>query len=268
MSVFLGKSLKAILLSFLLFSYSTYSFSNSFTVLAVDEPPANYINENGDPDGYVVDIINALLKEMEIPSDIHFVPEARAMKIIRAQPNTILISISRTDFRESLYHWVGKVFTKKWEVYALKESNLTINSMEELKELPTIGLVRGDVREEWLINRAFTNLYSVTHHQQNVHRLFLKRVSAIVYENPGLSLQIKKMNENDSLVESVYTINQSSVYITMSKLAKQSQLEEWQKAFNRLAESKELERIAVKWKAILKHKFNIDSEISEQLLVF
>lgn len=248
--------------------YSTINFAKEIRILSVNEPPANYINENNEAEGYAVDIINALRSVIDTKSKIEFTPEARALNLIRTQPNIILFSISRTPFREKDYRWVGQVFTKKWQVYALTESNIVINSLDDLKALPVIGLVRGDVREEWLINQKFTNLHSVTHHQQNIQRLLMGRVSAIIYEQSGLAHLMKKMNEDEALIEPIFTINESPVYIAMSKKTPRATLKKWQDAFETLKHNGELLQISATWQTKLMNDFNIESKISDQLLTF
>lgn len=248
--------------------YSTISFANEIRILSVDEPPANYLNEKNEPDGYAVDIINALKKEVGSKSEIEFTPEARAINLIRTQPNIILFSISRTPFRENDYRWIGPIFTKKWEVYTLKTSDFKVNNFEDLKTLPVIGLVRGDVREEWLINKKLTNLHSVTHHQQNIQRLLMGRVSAIVYEKSGLTQLMNEMKIDSSIIESIFTINEAPVYIAVSKRTSFKTFKVWQRAFENIKRNEKLKQISTLWQSRLMEDFKIESKISNQLLTF
>lgn len=248
--------------------YSPINFAKDVRILSVDEPPANYLNENNKPEGYAVDIINALKKQVGSNSEIEFTPEARAINLVRTQANILLFSISRTDFRESDYRWIGPIFTKKWEVYALKKSNLIINNFDDLKTLPIIGLVRGDVREEWLINKKLTNLHSVTHHQQNIQRLLIGRVSAIVYEKSGMSQLFKALQLDETEVESIFTIKEAPVYIAISKKTSLKTFNIWQRAFNKIKQNGQLKQISTDWQKKLKDDFKIKSKISNQLLTF
>lgn len=254
--------------TFCFFLYSCLCFSQEMRILSVDEPPANYLNEKNEPEGFAVDIINALKKEVGSISEIEFIPEARAINLIRTQPNIILFSISRTSFREKDYRWIGPVFTKKWEVYTLKTSNFKVNDDEDLKTLPVIGLVRGDVREEWLINKKLTNLHSVTHHQQNIQRLLMGRVSAIVYEKSGLTQLMNEMEIDSSMIESIFTINEAPVYIAVSKKTSLKTFKTWQRAFEKIKKNGKLKQISTLWQTKLMDDFNIESKISNQLLTF
>lgn len=237
-------------------------------ILTVNEPPASYINNKQQPDGYVVDIVKAIQKNIGDESPISFVPEARALNITGSEPNVILFSISRTNSREQRYKWLGKVMTKRWEVFTLANSKLTVNSIAELRLIPTLGVVRGDVREEWLVNQNFNNLNSVTQHTQNIEMLWLGRVDAIVYEKQGLIYQLNQLGLDSTQFKSVYTSMEASVYLVMSNKSSPHLIQIWQDGYQQLYDSGQLERISYLWQTKLLYEFNISSEIVDNTLVF
>ncbi|WDD98790.1 transporter substrate-binding domain-containing protein [Thalassomonas actiniarum] len=258
------------IISCLLLTVSLFqvAYANEFRILTVNEPPANYINTSGKADGYVVDIVRALRKEVGATAEIEFVPEARALNILRDKANVLVFSLSKTPFRQEKYLWVGQVLSKKWEVYTLLESELKIENKEQLKNLPVIGVVRGDIREEWLVNHKFTNLHSVTHHNQNIRLLLKERVSAIVFEKLGLAHLCRDLNIDVSLFKSIYTINTSPVFIVMSSITPPDTFHLWHNAYNKLKANGELEKISRLWQAKLLTDFNLDIGIADGLLVF
>lgn len=237
-------------------------------IFAVDEPPAAYINEYNSQDGYVLDIVKAMQEALNDKTKIIFLPEGRALNILAKQPNSILMSISRTQAREQQYVWIGQVMSKTWRVYTLADSNIKINTLDELRSLSSIGVVRGDVREEWLINKGFNNLNSVTLHKQNIHMLNLARVDAIVYENQGLAFQSASLGIALSDFKSVLTLNEAPVYIVMSIKSSKKQIEEWQTAFQIIEDNGKLQDIAQHWQTKLTQKYNISSDIRNNILVF
>jgi len=259
---------RTLLLFLLLLFFPCFVFSSEFRVLSVNEPPANYLNKTGVPDGYVVDIIKALQKEVGNNAKIEFMPEVRALNIMQTTANTLLFSISKTKYRENLYLWLGQVMEKRWDVYALKASNLKIKELKQLKKLPMIGVVRGDVREEWLLTNDFTNLYSVTNHRQNVQRLLTGRVSTIVYEEQGLKYICQELGIDSTLFQSIYTINFSPVFIVISKGTHSTTFDAWQHAFNKLMSNGEIEKISLTWQHKLWNDFLIESELIEGILHF
>ncbi|WDE00195.1 substrate-binding periplasmic protein [Thalassomonas actiniarum] len=238
-------------------------------IISVIEPPANYLNARGEPDGFVTDIIHALQKKLSDNTQIEFIPEVRALKIANNHPNILLFSFSRTQKREPLFHWVGKVQSKNWHVISLKGQQLEIDDLQQLKALPSIGVVRGDVREEWLHEQGFSNVSAVTSHEQNIRRLLNGRISSILYELQGLKHVADSLNLDQKMFESVYIANQSDVYILMSKTGTSTALfHRWQQAFSQLSQSGELKAIALKWQARLHRQQNISCEVIDNILVF
>lgn len=237
-------------------------------VFTVNEPPANYINGAGAAEGYVVDIVNLLQKKVGNRSKVIFLPEARALEMVKETPNVLFFSLSKTVPREENYHWIGQVMSKKWQVYALESNDITINNLRDLENLYSIGIVRGDVREEWLQSQNFTNLHSVTQHNQNILRLLMGRVPVIVYEEQGLAYFSHEMGIDFTLFKPVYTLRQSAVYIVMSKATPTHIVKLWQDAFEQLTQSGEIKKISLAWQQKLKQEFNISSEISKGILFF
>ncbi|MCF2947388.1 transporter substrate-binding domain-containing protein [Paraglaciecola aquimarina] len=256
-------------LFFLLCLICNSSFASKLRIITVNEPPASFINSQGKADGYVTEIIEALKAEVQSSARVEFVPEARALNIGLNHPNVVLFSFSRTPFREKNYHWVGLVLEKNWSVFALNNSDLKINSLADLRELPSVGVVRGDIREEWLINRKFLNLYSVTEHAHNVKGLLKNRVPVILYEQQGLAYLCQSLGIDTNLFKSLYVINKSEVYIAMSKKnTSKKLLNKWRKAFIKIKSNGVVEGIAQKWQQKIYADLNINSEINDSILVF
>ncbi|MGL1958163.1 MAG: transporter substrate-binding domain-containing protein [Colwellia sp.] len=247
---------------------SFFTHAEDLRIIAVNEPPASYLDSQGRVEGYVVDIIEALQIQLNDKTNIEFVPEARTLNIADNKANIIFFSFSRTAFREHNYHWIGLVMKKNWNIFALKDSSLKINQLSDLKTLPLIGVVRGDIREEWLINRKFINLDSVTQHEQNVRRLAMRRLPAIAYEKQGLAYLCKSLNIDINRFKSIYLMNQSDVYIAMSKRGTSAELvKKWQDAFKVITENGTLQNIAYKWQTKVYQQLKMEVSINENILV-
>ncbi|GAC21015.1 substrate-binding periplasmic protein [Paraglaciecola arctica] len=255
-------------LSALLYLLCFQSIANDLKIFAVDEPPASFINEDGAQDGYVIDIIKAIQERLNDKTNIIFLPEGRALNILAKDPNSILMSISRTPPREQHYYWIAQVMSKKWQVYTLTNSEIVIETLDDLRALPSIGVVRGDVREEWLINKGFENLNSVTRHKQNIEKLNLSRVNAIVYEKQGLAYQVNNLGLELSHFKSAFILNEAPVYIVMSIKSSKQQVKKWQNAFEAIKVNGKLQNIAQNWQLVLLQQYNISSEIKNNILVF
>ena len=237
-------------------------------IIAVNEPPANFINKTGLADGFVVEIVQAMQTIIGNNINIEFVPEARSLNIVATKPNILFFSLSRTEFREDSYYWIGKVFNKNWQVFAKTDSALIVDSLAGLSEISSIGVVRGDVREEWLVNKKFTNLYSLTHHEQSIQLLLHDRLPAIVYEQQGLDYWCHKLAIDPLKFKAIYTLHQSDVYLVMSKTTPKETVLLWQQAYEKLLLSGQISAISQKWHQSMLNNFNIQSNFDGDFLTF
>lgn len=254
----------------LFFIFSTVLQADVRRVITVTEPPASFINEQQQSDGYVTEIVKALLSESKVTPKIEFIPEARVLNIAKEEADILFFTFSRTKQREDLYHWIAPVLTKDWNVYGLKGITRKLTSLKALKQLAAIGVVRGDVREEWLINNGFSNLYSVTQHKQNVQLLLLGRVPFIAYEKQGIHALSKELNFNFEQFELIYTFNTAASYIAMSKKGTDLKLvENIKRRFQDLTESGAIKNIASKWASRLNQQgYGVSVDTQTGLLKF
>ncbi|MAG75940.1 MAG: hypothetical protein CL811_04190, partial [Colwelliaceae bacterium] len=142
-----------------------------------------------------------------------------------------------------------------------------VPNLQSLKMLRSIGVVRGDVREEWLGNNRFNNLHSVTRHEQNLQMLLRGRTDAIVYEQFGMIYLAETLGLDMSAFSTEMAINQSDVYIAMSRLTPLEEVERWQQAYKSLKETGQIDTISKKWQVILVSEFNASIKIENGYLV-
>ena len=258
----------AFLVVFIFFAFDSKAVTDPLRILSPNEPPVSYVNSQGKSDGYLVDITQAIQAELADMATISFVPEARALNLLEKKPNILFIGLSKTKFRTDKYHWPAKVSVKNWQVFTHNQPTLTIDSTDELKALRTLGVVRGDVREEWLINRNFTNLYSVTNPLQSIRLLIKGRVSAIAYDQQGVRYLCQEYALECSLLNTVYTLSSSDVYLIMSKMTDDETVTLWREAYENLLARGVIENIAKKWQKKLHQQYGILSSVQDGILVF
>jgi polar amino acid transport system substrate-binding protein len=237
-------------------------------IMTVIEPPASYLDSHGKLCGYATDLVQALQSLVQDRGDIHVMPESRALLMASRQPNLLLFGFSRTEEREQKYHWIMPLLRKSWVIYVHKDSPLQINTLDELRELESIGVVRGDVREEWLKVQGFTNLHSSTSHAQNLARLRSGRLTAIAYEPQGMQYLLKETGQQLDEFKAVLHFHSSEVWLLMSRQTKSSEVQRWQNAAEQLKLSGQQQAIAKHWQQRLWQTEQIRSSVQQDLLQF
>ncbi|WP_337881293.1 transporter substrate-binding domain-containing protein [Rheinheimera sp.] len=238
-------------------------------LITVIEPPVSYLDSHGKPVGFAVDVVKAVQHELGDKTPIEVMPEARAIYIARTEPNVLLFSFSRTPERENEFYWITPLVQKSWSVYGLTTNPIQVQSLEQLKQVTAIGVVRGDIREEWLNNLGFKNLSKSVNHQQNLDRLLAGRLDLIAYESQGIRHLLQEASLSLDAVRPVFVLQQSDVYLLMSKTGTSPELaERWRMAADKIRRSGSQQFIAEKWQLQLKHFQDMDTEIQNGVLVF
>lgn len=139
-------------------------------VVTEDSYPLQYI-EDGAIKGPALTLVKQVLKKAGLPFEIKVLPWARAYAIATTKPNILIFSISRTDHREPLFHWIGVLMESNYFLYGLSSKfPLNSNDFIELKE-QRIGVINNSATHQHLKNSAFTKLYPVTNAQQLYEKL-------------------------------------------------------------------------------------------------
>ena len=145
--------MKAISLVLILFSFNAVGETPCYSALrfiSVNEAPANYVDENGEFDGFTTGIVKQLQRQLDINIPLEVMPEARAMMTLNSNANVVMFSISRTRQRESNYHWLGHVISKRWVLYSRYDSQDDVTSLQQVIDTKVNGVIRGDIREKWV----------------------------------------------------------------------------------------------------------------------
>lgn len=257
------------IVSLFFFCVSFVLQSQTLRIITVVEPPAAYLDSHGKLTGFSVEVVQAIQRSLNDKTVIEVLPEARAIHIARTEPNVILFSFSRTAKREHEFHWLGQLSVKAWSVYALSSNPVQIQSLEELRKVKTIGVVRGDIREEWLLEQGFSNLHPSVNHQQNIHRLRSGRLDLIAYESQGIQHLLWEEGLQTSDVKSVFNLKTSDVYLLMSKSGTDPKLmQSWKTAAEKFRRSGQQQFIAEKWQMILRHYHGVETQTQNGVMIF
>lgn len=116
--------------------------------------PVNFL-ENGTVTGFSTEVVEAVLREIEVPATFQVMPWARAYATALHGENVLIYSIMRTPEREHLFKWVGVVSPPDASyLFALRGRVPPIGSLKDALNYK-IGTINGDVREQYLESKGF-----------------------------------------------------------------------------------------------------------------
>ena len=210
-----------------LLGFSSAVVAQSLTILTEDDPPAQYLDANGELAGFTVELVREIQKRVGNNDKIQVVPWARAYRMIETEPNVVVFLMSRTAERNELFNWVGPVMETEFGLYAQAKSTLRLASLEEAKAVKRIGVYRGDVRDQILSNAGFTNLERTYTIVQNVKMLMAGRIDLYAGSSSGYGLDAERAGYKASDLKLVLPFHKSQLYIAMSRQMPMASVDKW-----------------------------------------
>jgi polar amino acid transport system substrate-binding protein len=151
--------------------------SETVRIVTEEFPPYNY-TDKGKVTGLATEVVEAVLKEMNVKANIQSMPWARAYDTALNSENVMIYSISRTAARDKIFKWVGVIAPGDWYLFSLPARNLKLKTLDEAKKYQT-ATVNEDVGEQFLVSKGFAvgkNLQSSNKYEFNYEKLKLGRV--------------------------------------------------------------------------------------------
>lgn len=145
------------ILLYIILHFSALAKSEQEDVVIVTEelPPLQVVNQNGQPSGAMVELIELALAESELSGRVNIYPWARSYQLALTRPNTLIFSMIRTPSRETQFTWVDEIF--KANVHLIKLANRPLPELENLAQALNyrIGVTRNGLAHEYLGERGF-----------------------------------------------------------------------------------------------------------------
>lgn len=148
-------------------------------VLTSEFPPYNYDDGSGQIKGLSTEVVQAVLKELQLQAKPESMPWARSYMLAQQEPNILLHSITRTKEREHLFKWVGVIAPAEYSLWALAvRSEVNPSSLADLKKY-RIGTTHNDVVDQYLRSQDLPKIDSVSGqeaYELNIKKLQLGRI--------------------------------------------------------------------------------------------
>jgi len=249
------KAALLLLTSCLLISNYAYA-SNNIRLLATENyPPLNYVKDNV-LIGPAVDIVETIQSSLNSHAKIEIYPWKRAFLTATSKKNTAIFSLARSKKREHLFKWVGPIATKKYAFYALNNSPIIVNSLDDAHSY-IIGIQNGGITEEYLFSEGFNKLHPVTTPKQNLGKLLKGRIDLWYVNNATLVEQAKIMSIPLSQLREVFVVKNEQFYIGFNKNTPNKTISLWQNAYQHLYQQGIIKQIYKKHKLLSLYPTNL-----------
>lgn len=187
------------------------------TIQGVTEfTPYSYLRD-GQVRGPATQVVEATLRDAGLADyRISLYPWARAYDMALKEPNTLIYLIARTPARESLFKWVGEFMTMDYHLYKLKDNkDVVVKSLDDAR-LYTIGVMRDDLRHQYLQDKGFRRLVVSGQPLDSFRRLINGQVQLTPLPVRDASLLCKEAQFDCARLESVHTLSELSMGLYMA----------------------------------------------------
>ena len=207
-------------------------------IITEEWPPYNY-TENGVIKGFSVEIVEAIIKQLNLDYKVLLLPGARGEKMLKEEKNIMSFSLFRTKKRENKFKWIGPISDDAVYFYKKKGNPLKIKTLEDAKNVNLISSFHKGLVFDILKENGFTNLSPVSNHLSSIKKVLKERVDLGVNLTPlGIKYYLRKAQISQDEIElTSVKLVAFPLYIACSKDISDETIAQWQKALDHIKSS-------------------------------
>lgn len=172
-----------------------------------EETSYSYL-QNGKVAGPASDVVEATLQRAGLNDyRLALYPWARAYDMAQQEANVLIYLIARTPEREPLFKWVGEIMRIDYHFYKLRErKDIVVPDLQSAKNY-SIGVLREDVRHQYLRSQGFTKLVVSGLNIDNFRKLLNQQVQLVPMPESDVVMLCREENVDFASLEQAYTLD-------------------------------------------------------------
>ena len=222
--------------------------AQSLTLYTEENLPFNGMGKDNKLTGFGPELVAELQKRLSVDHPISLVPWARGLQATQTGTNSVLFCTSRNLQRDKTMQWVGPIIENGFAFYALANSKVKIESLDDAKKVRSIGVVKSAAPHQFLINAGFTNFDEVTTYVTNFEKLLLgTRIDLVFCPQVIPPMAVVEAGGKMEDLKEVYVANRSQLWIAFSKDIPVDTINRWQAALDSAKKDGTFAKIHKKW---------------------
>ena len=187
------------------------------TIRAVTETTPYTFLQGDRVEGSATEVVQRTLQAAGLNDfKVKLYPWARSYNMAQKEPNVLIFLIARTPARELQFKWAGEIMKMQYHLYRLRErSDIAVKSLGDARNY-TIGVMRDDVRQQFLQSKGFQRLTMSAQSIENFNRLIKRQVDLVpLTEDDAQSLCVQATFDCAQLAK-VLTLDEASTGLYMA----------------------------------------------------
>ena len=229
---------------FLLFNFVCFSSDHQEGSKHIDDykiitdiDPPYYINANK-REGLSIEILALVMKDMGSKlkdNKIEVKNWAEAVHKVKKNHNYMLLSMFKTLERTTNFKLVGPVAPLTIALSTFKDSDIKINSLNELDNYK-IGIVRNDISEELLLNKKIKkrNISAVYDLNENTKKISTNRIDIIASDIASLYWIEKNDPQKKLAFKTIFVLEEGDLFFAFNKHTPDSLINSMQESLEKV----------------------------------
>jgi len=138
-----------------------YIFTENYPPYNTSESGKGFAHSEEDITGICTDMVKAILARVEYDYVMKMRDWSYAYDWVQDRENHGLFCTARTDQREDQFQWVGPLASIKWTLFGAPDSDITLDSLEDARDLRIAGY-KGDVMSGYLVDQGFNVVMGIS----------------------------------------------------------------------------------------------------------
>lgn len=224
-----------------------YRVNEEVRLLTEDNPPFNFRDATGALTGQSVEIVQALLRRMEVSAPIDLLPWSDAYQETLTETDTALFTTALSESRRALFQWVGPIGTSERSLIGKTGSEFMIGGLADARSARGISVVQDDIAHQYLLAQGFTNLVAVARPADGLGLLLSGQVALWVQNPYGAYLEALAAGISPTDLEVMCSVKQESLYIAFNLSTPPWLVAQWQRTLDELKADGTMAAIADKY---------------------
>ncbi|MBD3640555.1 MAG: ABC transporter substrate-binding protein [Marinobacter sp.] len=221
-----------------------YIFTENYPPYNASKSGQGFAHSEDEITGICTDMVKAMLARVDYDYVMKMRVWSYAYDWVQGRENHGLFCTARTDEREEQFQWVGPLASIKWTLFAAPDSDITLSSLEDAKDLRIAGY-KGDVMSDYLVSKGF-NVVMNQSGDVNARRLVLGQADLWVTDGLVGPLVAKETHDIEGL-KPVLVFRETPMYLAVSKETSPDVVADLQKALDEARGAGEIDSIVASY---------------------
>jgi ABC-type amino acid transport substrate-binding protein len=215
---------------------TTEDYGYEFQFITEIYKPFNY-TEGGEITGLAPDLLKEICKNLNIPFNVSVKSCDEGYNLVQTTPGAVLFSTSMNSQRKELFKWAGPIASVEWNFYAQAQSQVSLQTLDDTRQLRAIGVLKDYTIEQFLVKNGFTNLVYCKDHQDAINKLLKEEIDLYPSDRYTTEATMKILGLSGYYLKEVLPIKTEMIYFAFNKMTPDEVVSDFQQEINRLKEN-------------------------------